>query len=71
MRFLNVYEEVCVRMVASTIDQVKCLKFHQKNAPKSMKNVRFGSGFLHVIRKMIPQQFPNVSITLKPSVSEK
>ena len=48
----------------------KFLKFHQKNAPKSMKNVRFESGFLHVIRKLIPQQDPNVPITLKPFVSE-
>ena len=34
------------------------VKFHQKNAPKSMKNVRLGSGFLHVILKLIPQQDP-------------
>ena len=35
-----------------------------------MKNVRFGSGFLHVSRKLIPQQDPDVSIALKPFVSE-
>ena len=47
------FEDGCIHMVASTIDQVKCLKYHQKNAPKSMKNVRFESGFLHVFRKNI------------------
>ena len=47
------------------------LKIQTKNAPKSIKNVRFGSGFLDVIRKLIPQQDPNVPIALKPSVSEK
>ena len=41
-----------------------------EKVPKSMKNVRFGSGFLYVIRKMLPQQDLNVPITLKPSVSE-
>ena len=30
------------------------IKFHQKNAPKLMKNARFGSSFLHVIHKSTP-----------------
>ena len=29
-----------------------------EKVPKSIKNVRFGSGFLHVILKLIPQQDP-------------
>ena len=29
-----------------------------EKVPKSMKNVRFWSGFLHVILKLIPQQDP-------------
>ena len=33
-------------------------KFHQKNAPKSMKNVQFWSGFLHMILKLIPKDRP-------------
>ena len=49
-------------------------KFRQissKKLSKSMKNIRFGSGFLHVIRKLIPQQDPNEPIALKSFVSEK
>ena len=38
------------------ISGVNFFKFHQKNAPNSMKNVRFWSGFLLVILKLIPQQ---------------
>ena len=38
-----------------TISGVKFFKFHQKKE-KSTKNDRFGSGFLHVIHKLIPQQ---------------
>ena len=38
-----------------TISGVKFVKFHQKKE-KSTKNDRFGSGFLHVIHKLIPQQ---------------
>ena len=38
-----------------TMSGVKFVKFHQKKE-KSTKNDRFGSGFLHVIHKLIPQQ---------------
>ena len=39
------------------ISGVNFVKYHQKNAPKSMKNVWFGSGFLHLILTLIHQQY--------------
>ena len=76
MRFLNVYEKVCVSVEVQNVNPgissgANFIKFHQKNAPKSMKNVRFGSGFLHVILKLMHQQDYNKKITLTTFVREK
>ena len=51
--------------------KINFFKFHQKNAPKSMKNVRFWFGFLHMILKLIHQKDYNKKITLTTFVREK
>ena len=61
MRFLNVYEKVCERWctVGSDMGQWSgaiFVKFHQKNAQKSIKNERFWSGFFACDSKINPSR---------------
>ena len=82
--FLMKFDEICIHSSARCdgaftpphayflIDVQKShFSSNFEKVPKSMKNVRFCSGFLHVILKLIHQKDYSKKITLKTFVREK